>query len=79
MGYDQPRSIYEYGLKRLADLDEFMGQALNGKPEHTMPEPPGLVIVRIDPNTGKIAPPWQKDSTFEIFRQDEMQNPLCSR
>lgn len=74
VGFDQPRSIYEYGAKAALPIwMDFMGQALNGKPEHTMPEPPGLIIVRIDPNTGKIAPPWQKDSTFEIFREDEMQ------
>lgn len=74
VGYDQPRSIYEYGAQAALPMwMNFIQQALNGKPEHTMPEPSGLVIVRIDPNTGKLAAPWQKNTTFEIFRQNDVQ------
>jgi penicillin-binding protein 1A len=74
VGYDQPRSIHEYGAQAALPMwMTFIQQALNGKPEHSMPEPPGLVIVRIDPNSGKLAAPWQKNTTFEIFRQEDIQ------
>ncbi|MFN7098099.1 MAG: penicillin-binding protein 1A, partial [Gammaproteobacteria bacterium] len=74
VGYDQPRSIHEYGAQAALPMwMDFIQQALNGKPEHTMPEPPGLVIARINPNTGKLTQPWQKDSTFEIFRQSDLE------
>ena len=47
---------------------EYMRRALNGKPEHTLPRPPGLTTVRIDPHTGLLATPDQEDAIFETFR-----------
>jgi len=76
VGFDQPKPIHEWGAQAALPMwMDFMQQALAGKPEHTMPEPPGLVTARIDPNTGKLASPWQKNTTFEIFRQDDVQLP----
>ncbi|NNM60420.1 MAG: penicillin-binding protein 1A [Legionellales bacterium] len=73
VGYDQPRATYEYGAQAALPMwMDFIQQALQGQPEHTMPEPSGLVTVRIDPNTGKLAAPWQKDTTYEIFRQGDI-------
>lgn len=73
VGYDQPRPIYEYGAQAALPMwIDFIQQALKGQPEHTMPEPAGLVTVRIDANTGKLASPWQKNSTYEIFRQNDI-------
>lgn len=34
-----------------------------------MPQPPGMVTVRIDPHTGLLANPNSTDAKFEIFRQ----------
>lgn len=74
IGFDQPRSLYEYGAQAALPMwMDFMQQALAGKPEHTMPQPPGLVTVKIDPNSGKLSPPWAKNSTFEVFRESDMQ------
>ncbi len=47
---------------------EYMRKALAGKPEHTLPRPPGLATVRIDPRTGLLAAPGQSDAIFETFR-----------
>lgn len=48
----------------------FMGQALDGVPEHHLGMPEGMITVRIDPATGKRAPISQKDAIFEVFRAD---------
>lgn len=44
---------------------DFMGSVLDGVPEKTMERPSGLVSVRIDPETGKLA---SGDGIFETFR-----------
>jgi penicillin-binding protein 1A len=44
-----------------------MRTALDGMPESTLDRPPGLVFARIDPNTGKLAPPDSTDAIFEVF------------
>jgi penicillin-binding protein 1A len=46
---------------------EYMRVALEGIPESIMKEPPGLVFARIDPHTGKPAPPGSPDAIFEVF------------
>ncbi|MDX1320231.1 MAG: peptidase, partial [Oceanospirillum sp.] len=47
---------------------DFMEDFLAGKPERSMAQPPGLVTVRIDRETGKRARPGQADAIFEVFR-----------
>lgn len=80
MGYDQPAPLYEYGAQAALPMwMSFMQVALAGKPEHTMPEPPGLVIVKIDPATGHPAAPWQKNTTFEVFREGDIQGQHNNR
>ena len=44
-----------------------MRVALEGMPESIMKKPPGLVFARIDPHTGKAAPPGSADAIFEVF------------
>jgi len=46
---------------------EYMRVALEGIPESIIKEPPGLVFARIDPYTGKPAPPGSPDAIFEVF------------
>lgn len=48
---------------------DFMRIALDGKAEHTLDRPPGLVSVRIDPETGKLARATNSRAIFETFRE----------
>ncbi len=50
---------------------EFMRGALDGVPESTLAEPPGLVRARIDPETGQLAVAGQRDAIFELFRSEQ--------
>ncbi|MGE0484687.1 MAG: penicillin-binding protein 1A [Gammaproteobacteria bacterium] len=48
---------------------DFMKVALQGAPEATMERPPGLVTVRIDPDTGLLAGADNPNAIFESFRE----------
>ncbi|WP_406564976.1 penicillin-binding protein 1A [Mangrovitalea sediminis] len=75
VGFDQPAPLGrgEYGaVAALPVWMEFMKSALKGSPPAVMPEPPGIVTVRIDPETGKRAPPGDKNAMFELFRQNNV-------
>ncbi|MCB1746223.1 MAG: penicillin-binding protein 1A [Gammaproteobacteria bacterium] len=48
---------------------DFMKVALDGMPEATMERPPGLVTVRIDPDTGLLAGANNPNAIFESFRE----------
>ena len=71
VGFDEPKSMHEYAVKTALPMwIYFMEKALQGRPE-TPPIPPnGLVTVKIDPKTGLLARPNQKDSIYEIFTQE---------
>ena len=47
---------------------EFMRVALDGKPNTFLQQPEGIVSVKIDPNTGKLAAAGDPDAVFEVFR-----------
>lgn len=49
---------------------DFMEKALAGVREHRPLQPPGLVQVRIDPDTGEAAAPGTAGGLFEIFREE---------
>ncbi len=49
---------------------DFMRTALKGRPEIPLEQPEGLTTVRIDPRTGLLAAPRQKDAIFETFRTE---------
>lgn len=49
---------------------EFMDKALAGQPERPLPRPPGLVNVRIDPDSGSFAQRGSRDSFNEVFRRE---------
>ncbi len=71
VGFDQVRSLgrRETGAKAALPMwMAYMKVALEGLPEHTLPRPPGLVTVRIDPKTGLLARSGQKHFLFETFR-----------
>lgn len=69
VGYDQQqRSLHEWGNQAALPLwIQFMQAALQGRPEHHMEQPPGIVSVRIDPLTGKRATANDPVGTFEYF------------
>ena len=51
---------------------EFMREALQDRPEHALPQPEGLVTVRIDPTTGLVTDPSNPRAVFEVFLEDEV-------
>lgn len=71
VGFDEPKSIKEYAVKTALPMwIYFMEKVLHGKPESSLLQPSGLVTVKIDPKTGLLARPDQKDSIYEIFTQE---------
>ncbi len=72
VGYDSPRTLGrgEYGARAALPIwIEYMGKALDGVPSKPEPQPPGIVTVRIDPQTGLQARPDNPDAIFEYFRE----------
>ncbi len=71
MGFDKPKSLNEYSSDSALPIwIDFMSVVLNGMPEHKLAQPGDLVSVRIDPKTGLLAHPEQKDAITEFFTQD---------
>ena len=48
----------------------YMRSALENSPDQQRPLPPGVVHVRIDPETGMLAASRQKNAIFEYFREE---------
>lgn len=68
IGFDQPQSLHEYGAQAALPMwIEFMQTALKGKPEHFVPQPPGIVSIRIDPLSGKRTAANSGSAMFEYF------------
>lgn len=68
VGFDEPKSIGEYaGSTALPMWIYFMEKALHSIPEVSPQQPSGLVSVKIDPATGLLARPEQKNSIYELF------------
>ncbi len=74
MGFDQITTLgREYGSSAALPIwMYFMKDALKGRPESTTLKPPGLVTVRINPQTGKRAKIDNPDAIFEVFRQQNV-------
>ena len=47
-----------------------MELALKDRPEVEIPQPEGIVTVKIDPQTGLLAKPGQRGAIFEYFREE---------
>ncbi len=74
VGFDVPRSLGRYETGARAALPmwiKYMAVALEGRPEHKLEQPPGLVSVRIDPETGLLARGGQ-EAMFETFRSENV-------
>ena len=75
VGFDKPQPLGERetgGRAALPMWIEFMRTGLKGVPIRAIPEPPGLVTVRIDPETGLLAGADHPDAIFETFRAENV-------
>ncbi len=75
VGYDEPQPLGEAETGAGAALPmwiDYMQVALQGVPEREFVQPPGLVTVRIDPQTGLLADAASADAIFETFRVGEV-------
>ncbi|MEO0423727.1 MAG: penicillin-binding protein 1A [Pseudomonadota bacterium] len=57
------------GRAALPAWTDYMESVLTGRPEHSIPEPYGLVRVKIRPDTGELARAGESGWVYEIFRQ----------
>ncbi|HUY67785.1 MAG TPA: penicillin-binding protein 1A, partial [Alphaproteobacteria bacterium] len=70
VGYDDPRTLgkYETGASVAVPIFErFIKGATKNQPAVPFRMPPGLVEVRVDPATGGLATPGEKDAIWESF------------
>jgi penicillin-binding protein 1A len=51
---------------------EYMREALKDSPQSARPVPTGIVTVKIDPETGQLAPAGQRNAIFEYFRKENV-------
>ncbi len=75
VGFDKytPLGRREFGgTAALPIWIEFMREALLDSPVTQRPVPPGIVNVRIDPDTGMLAAPGQSNAIFEYFMQENV-------
>ncbi|MCE8020810.1 penicillin-binding protein 1A [Halomonas sp. MCCC 1A11036] len=71
VGKDNNESIAEYGGNAALPIwIDFMGNALNGRPEARPERPAGLVTARIDEQTGRRLADGQPGGINEIFHPD---------
>ncbi len=81
VGYDQLQSLgpNETGARAALPMwIDFMRVALEDTPEVWPDLPPGMVTVRIDPETGEYAGPGTDDAMFEVFRAGNAPEPSSS-
>ena len=75
VGFDTPRPLGDRETGARAALPmwvDFMRDALAGIEEKELEQPSGLVSVRIDPMTGRLANAKTKDAIFEFFLADQV-------
>ncbi len=75
VGFDnaQPLGDRETGGRAALPMwIDFMRVALQGQEETVLEQPPGVVTVRIDPESGLLAGADQKDAIFETFREESV-------
>ena len=75
VGYDHMDSLGDEetgGRTALPIWMDYMARALKGVPEDHLVEPPGLVTVRIDRNTGYPLTAGGEGAIFETFRADHI-------
>lgn len=79
VGFDNSMSMHEYGAQAALPIwIQYMRFALKGMAEHSMPQPPDIITVRIDPHSGLLAGPNQRNAIFEIFRKEHQPQQFAS-
>lgn len=81
VGFDQERPLgnrEEGGRTALPVWKYFMAEALQGTQDATIPRPPGIVTVRIDPESGFVAPAGSPGAMFEIFEAGNVPEMLAA-
>ncbi|MCB1828214.1 MAG: peptidase, partial [Coxiellaceae bacterium] len=78
MGFDAPKSLREFAAQTALPIwIDFMREALKGTKDTITPQPANIVNVKIDPRTGLLAAPDQKDAVFEIFREKDVPTEMA--
>lgn len=75
VGFDDFKSLghKEFGAQTALPIwMAFMGPALAGKPEATLPMPPGIVTATIDTTTGLPALPGDSNTMTEMFKVEDL-------
>lgn len=75
VGFDQPTPLGRGEVGGRAALPiwmDYMRYALKDKPAELLPRPQGLVSVRINPDTGKLADVGDPDAIFESVPQEHI-------
>ena len=70
VGFDDPKPLgsHETGASVAVPIfQKFMSEAMKGKPAIPFRVPPGLRMVRVDPETETLAPPSNKNAIWEAF------------
>ena len=73
VGFDKVHSLGNYETGSRAALPmwiDYMSHALHGVPIRALKRPPGMVSVRIDPETGLLTDANHKGAIFETFRSE---------
>ncbi|WP_238321501.1 penicillin-binding protein 1A [Neptuniibacter caesariensis] len=81
VGFDQPTTLGRREFGGTAALPiwiDFMREALKEKPENAPSPPEGIVSVKIDPKSGKLAYPGQSDAIYEFFRKPNIPRGYAS-
>lgn len=75
VGFDEPRPMGRRetgGRAALPMWIRYMKKALENSPEEPAEQPPGLITVRIDPETGELATTETSNAIFETFREEHV-------
>jgi penicillin-binding protein 1A len=75
VGFDQERNLgvgEQGGVTALPIWIYFMAEALKGMPEARLPQPPGLVNIRVSADTGLAARPGDANAIFELFMPGQL-------
>ncbi|MFA9459294.1 penicillin-binding protein 1A [Thiohalorhabdus sp. Cl-TMA] len=82
VGFDKPKTLgsNETGSRAAAPIwVDFMRETLKGRDVHKFEQPEGVVNVRIDAETGKLAAPWSDETLFEYFRKGNAPTQVTPR
>ena len=56
----------------------YMSAALKDRPSHLLPEPPGLLSIKVDPATGRAANAYTSGAYYELFKRENPPLPAAA-